>query len=364
MKRSVRTKKVGMVMNTGLKKEDLATLDQVVPDFTGLRNDSSQEYSQIQWSHSFQKYPHLINLEELVEKYPWTETRITYNAVYTSYRKPCNCAASCVLSLTTSHNELVNAWTHIFGFLAALGCLLTTLCTASPERVGATAVLSLFAAGGMFMFSSSAMHHTFCCHSDMGSRTVQCMDWLGIAVFTFVSNLVVSYFEIFDYGYENVFYGFTAANFLLAMFSYYVTFSALQTVYKPFNKATKHSTNAKEDGEKKEKTSNILFWLLKPLFDVMNTYIFRTSVGMMYALGSMLAWIIGYALTGKVNNHLVPIIGMYLCFGTVVFCLLDFPEAFFPKGTFDIVGASHQLFHVGIIGGFLLLWAFFYKVSL
>ena len=233
---------------------------------------------------------------------------------------PCNCAASCILSLTTSHNELVNAWTHIFGFIAALGCLLTTLCSLSPERIGETTVLSIYAAGGMFMFISSAIYHTFCCHSDVRSRTVQCMDWLGIAVFTFVSNLVVSYFEIFAYGYENVFYGITAINFLLAFFSYYVTTSS---------------------------------------FSNLNTYIFRTSVGITYALGSMLAWIIGYTLTGKANNHLIPIIGMYLCFGTVGFCLLDFPEAFFPKGTFDIVGASHQIFHVGIIGGFLLLWSFF-----
>jgi adiponectin receptor len=281
--------------------------------------DKDDDVQKIQW---FQKYPHLLNLDGLVEKYPWTEARITYNAVFTSYRKPCNCAASCVLSLTTSHNELVNAWTHIFGFFAALGCLLTTLYNASYERVGETAVLSLFAAGGMFMFISSAIYHTFCCHSDRGSQTVQCMDWLGIAVFTFVSNLVVSYFEIFVNGYNTMFYVFTAMNFILATFSYYVTCSALTT-----------------------------------------TYIFRTSISMMYALGSLVAWIIGYALTGKVNDHLVPILGMYLCFGTVVFCLLDFPEAFFPKGTFDIIGASHQIFHVGIIGGFLLLWGFFYKMS-
>ena len=315
--------------------------------------DSTGPDNKIQWSDTFKKYPNLISLEELVEKYPWTETRITYNSVFTSYRKPCNCTASCVLSLTTSHNELVNAWTHIVGFLAAFGCLLATLCTASNERIGATTVLSLFAAGGMFMFISSAIYHTFCCHSDAGSRTVQCMDWLGIAVFTFVSNLVVSYFEIFVYGYETVFYGFTVMNFLLAMFSYYVTNSSLQTVYKEYI-----------DIEKKENISGLFLFPQLLELEVMNTYIFRTSVGIVYASGSLIAWLIGYALTGNANSHLMPIIGMYICFGSVIFCLLDFPEAFFTKGTFDIVGASHQLFHVGIICGFLFLWTFFYKVSL
>ena len=332
----------------GLENADkIATaLDQVFPlDLTGLiiKSASSQDLYQIQWSDTFKKYPFLINLDGLVENYPWTDARITYNAVSTSYRKPCNCALTCILSLTTLHNELVNAWTHIFGSIAATGCLIATLYTASPERVGATTVLSLFAAGGMFMFTNSALYHTFCCHSDSASKTVQCMDWLGISVFLFGSNLVVSYFEIFDYGYETVFYVFTALNIVMAVFSYYTTYSALQLVYV----------------EKKEVSSG--GW--NPLLAVMNTYIFRTSVVMMYALGALLAWLVGYALTGNANNHLAPIIGMYVCSGSVVFCLFDFPEAFFPKGTFDIVGASHQLFHVGIIGGFLFLWAFFYKVS-
>jgi predicted membrane channel-forming protein YqfA (hemolysin III family) len=140
-------------------------------------------------------------------------------------------------------------------------------------------------------------------------------------------------------------------NFLLAMFSYYVTSSSLQTVYK-------------EDIEKKENISGLFLFSQLLELEVINTYIFRTSVGIVYASGSLIAWLIGYALTGNANSHLMPIIGMYICFGSVIFCLLDFPEAFFTKGTFDIVGASHQLFHVGIICGFLFLWTFFYKVSL
>ena len=79
------------------------------------------------------------------------------------------------------------------------------------------------------MFSCSVSYHIFCCHSDNGSRVVQCMDWLGIAVMTFACNLVVSYYELRDY--RTAFYLFTSFNLVFGIISYGITFSALSTLY-------------------------------------------------------------------------------------------------------------------------------------
>ena len=302
------------------------------------------DYSTITKSEIFKKYPYLINLDTLVEKYPWTDTRITYNHVYTSYRKPCNCTTSCVLSLFTSHNEVINAWSHIFGVILAFGCFLITVATASSDRAKESVILSIFCIGGMFMFSNSALYHIFCSHSDLGSRKVQCLDWLGIAVFTFVTNLLVSYFEIYAFGHPDVFYIFTVVNLFLAFFSYNITYSALQTVYAPFNGSGQGHTKGADISNNITGVKSIWYKLMAPIYLVMNTYVFRTSVGITYALGSFISWIIGYVLADKANyNHLSSIIGLYLCFATVLFCLTDFPEKFFPRGTFDVLVSSSNL---------------------
>jgi predicted membrane channel-forming protein YqfA (hemolysin III family) len=44
--------------------------------------------------------------------------------------------------------------------------------------------------------------------------------------------------------------------------------------------------------------------------------------------------------------------------------LLDLPEKLAPVGTFDILGYSHQIFHVGIIAGVVLEWSYFYSVQI
>ena len=49
---------------------------------------------------------------------------------------------------------------------------------------------------------------------------------------------------------------------------------------------------------------------------------------------------------------------------SLALCLLDLPEKLAPAGTFDVLGYSHQLFHVGIIAGVVLEWAYFYYVQM
>lgn len=290
----------------------------------------------------FKTYPYLLDLNELIKRYPWTNTRITYNKVCTCYRKPSNCTKSCVYSLLTIHNEVVNIWTHILGLIIAFYCLFTTFSTPyDDEHVGKTIIISIYVISGMIMFSNSTIFHTFCCHSDMKSRTVQCMDWAGISIYICGSNLIVSYFEIYTSGYHNIWFIYTFFNLIFGILIYFITYTALQTVYAPMDSKKNKSKSKRETDNKiisnNSSSSTSIFATIRA---IMNTYVFRTGIGMIYAIGPMIAWFLGYLLTGTLNDHLGPIIRMYLCFGTVICCLLDFPEGYFPRGTFDIV-VSH-----------------------
>jgi predicted membrane channel-forming protein YqfA (hemolysin III family) len=321
-------------------------------------------------------YPALLTKAELIERHPWTDERITYHAVTTGYRAPNNSARMCVLSLFTVHNEVVNAWSHYLGAFGALVCLCVSLATLADP--GAQAIVATLCLSGMFMFTSSASYHTFCCQSDMACRSVQvhthnnacervdcsplfghdftrpspfplfcqCCDWLGIAVHTFCTNLVVSYFELRHF--PVAFRWYNVVNLALAVFTYGITYSALQKVYRSCDVRSSGAAVARGGTSSKKAATKHAWWshALRPLLAVVESYSFRSLVAMSYALGSLVAWAVGYAHTGVVAwGRLSQIMHVYLCFSTVLLCLFDFPEKFVPPGTCDIVGASHQIFH-------------------
>ena len=82
------------------------------------------------------------------------------------------------------------------------------------------------------------------------------------------------------------------------------------------------------------------------------------------------------------NDHLTSMIIMYSFYLTVgitlsiflsiliviiikpkALCLLDMPEKLVRPGTLDIIGFSHQIFHLGIFAGVISEWAFFYSIQ-
>ena len=268
----------------------------------------------------------LLSKNELIATHPWCNQRITYNYISTCYRAPNDSTISCLLSLFTIHNEVVSAWSHYIGATIAMVCLSITLF--SIEDTFPKGILATICLSGFFMFYSSASYHTFCCHSDLVCRRVQCMDWLGIAVHTFSTNLLVSYFELRLF--PRCFFWFSVVNVLFALFSYFITYSALQKVY--------HSSDVqsgKAPAIEHHQTSLPIFWL--PLLSIIESYTFRSLIAMFYGLGSIIAWCIGYYLTGIINDHLFWIVNIYGCFGTVVLCLWDIPERWLPPGMVDIV---------------------------
>lgn len=173
-------------------------------------------------------YPYLLSKDELCKRYCWC-SRITYNYIFTSYRKPTNSRMTCLYSLFTVHNELVNSWTHIIASLvAAIGTIYTILSSSSLEK---TIVFGIYGACATFMFYSSSCYHIFCCHSDHFLRRVQCMDWLGITIMTSGTNLVTAYEELYKRGLPIACVVIIVLNLVCGAFTYGVTYSALQAVY-------------------------------------------------------------------------------------------------------------------------------------
>eukprot|EP01041_Mallomonas_annulata_P012211 gene12211-25641_t len=182
-------------------------------------------------------------------------------------------------------------------------------------------------------------------------RKVQCLDWFGIALQTFSSNLLVSYYELKEY--PLVFQLFTIINISFAIFTYFITYTALQNVYT----SGKHSSSS---NSKNHKQNNILITLQ----NIIESYLFRTIIAISYAAGALIAWCVGYSITGVVNDNIGPIVTIYCVFGAVIFCIFDIPEGFLPEGTVDIIGSSHQLFHGGIVLGYCMLWSFYFGVGI
>ena len=143
----------------------------------------------------FTYYPRLLTKSQLIEKYPWTNERITYTRILTSYREPNNSNESCLISLFTIHNELINAWAHIIGIMIGIYCLIKTINT-EKINISDMTVLSFYCITGLMTLISSSTYHIFCCHSNNACFKVQCMDWLGILIHAFSCNLITSYFEL------------------------------------------------------------------------------------------------------------------------------------------------------------------------
>ena len=286
----------------------------------------------------------LIDQETLVNLFPWTKGRITYDYVLTSYRRPYACNTYCINSIFQIHNETANIWIHMFG----IGCsMVMFMISASNTEI----LKSIYSISSIFVYVNSIRYHTLGCHSDIVSKKVQCMDWVGIYTHCFVTHLVTSYY-FFDrgpvreqamladasgdmrevallpdaYGSGGI-YLWLWFNLINAVCGKWL----LKHTYISISNTTNcHETNGVE-------------------------YAFRSIITMIYGLGSIISWFIGdliYGYRGFPRDLLLT----YLCYGSVIVCIFNFPEICLPRGMVDIVGYSHQWFHVGIVCGNTFLW--------
>ena len=288
----------------------------------------------------------LVTKEDLRDAYPWTYDRITYSRVYTSYRKPYPSCSLCVSSVFALHNETWNIWSHVFG--TGLMTYLTIYTFLTVPHVSDRAILCIYTLSSIFTFASSSAYHTFCCHSDMFCRKVQCMDWFGIILCIASSNLMASYYEIREF--PILFWGFNVGNVILGIGTYQSIRSSLEKVF----------LEGSRKGEKKTR----LHPVLQIAISITKSYSFRTIVGILYGLGVLLAWGIGKYYRNDANKRGYGLLSTYGCMSTVGLCLLDIPERFYPRGALDIVGYSHQWFHWGIVMALWSLWNTYYMYAM
>lgn len=104
--------------------------------------------------------------------------------IRTGYRAEMSSLA-CIASVFTLHNETGNIWTHLVACLAnaAVGLQLLGL----VQRQGAVVpfeagALAAYVCAGTLAFAASAIFHTFLCHSRRVYLATAVLDYMGIAV--------------------------------------------------------------------------------------------------------------------------------------------------------------------------------------
>ncbi|XP_023348067.1 progestin and adipoQ receptor family member 3 [Eurytemora carolleeae] len=216
----------------------------------------------------------------------------------------------CLKSLLYFHNETMNIWTHVLGFLA-FGTLLAWDMYAPPSKVSWEdfAVILCIITCYQACMILSAVYHTFTAHSKQVSDTCLCLDLAGIA-----ASITASYVS-------GIYYAFFCSpdwrNF------YLVTVGIIITLGLLFRNILKNDKYVK---------IRLVYFVLWAL----------------YGTVPALHWVY---LSGGFGDEIVRIflpriVIMYAISGLAfLFYIGKIPERFGP-GKFDYLGSSHQWWHV------------------
>ncbi|KAK7206214.1 hemolysin-III related-domain-containing protein [Myxozyma melibiosi] len=230
----------------------------------------------------------------------------------------CATYTECILSMFKIHNETCNIWTHGGGFIMMLAValyyypatpLFATMST--YDRI----VFGIFLFAALKCLLTSTIWHTF---NSIGSlsdkRRFACVDYTGISILIACSILTTQYTSFYC---------------------------------QPSARALYMGTTAALG------VAGVVFaW--HPAFDRAENRWLRISFFVCLALSGGLA-LIHLSWTRGIMNTLwfyLPITKSLLCYltGVVVYGFL-FPERLLPGSIFDWIGASHNLWHVAVLGG-------------
>jgi len=243
--------------------------------------------------------------------------------IVTGYRDKLGLYA-CLKSLLSFHNETVNIWTHLIGFVIFVGLLAWDVFLVIPQlrsdAVGTSDILVLVGIVVCYqacMFLSS-VYHTFCCHSRTVSEKCLSLDLAGITLALLATYLSGVYYSFFCLPGWRDFYLITVAGIFVV--------AALAQLWPRFAS---------------------YYWLRLSLFCAWAAYGVVPTAHFV-------------VLNGGLGSSLVPVIlprvvAMYAITGLAfVFYVFKMPERFFP-GLVDIIGHSHQWWHFFIFLA-LLFW--------
>uniref|UniRef100_A0A0N7ZB41 Progestin and adipoQ receptor family member III n=1 Tax=Scylla olivacea TaxID=85551 RepID=A0A0N7ZB41_SCYOL len=231
----------------------------------------------------------------------------------------------CFRSLFSWNNETLNVWSHLAGFVVFLGLLVYDVVFVFHQYRGTrhdAVVVAFVLVSFMVCMLLSSLYHTLNCRSEES-----CRRWLSYDIF----GISASFLAIFLSG---IYYGFWCPEYLGVRNTYMGLVGCL------FLGAMMFLLNPKLMGSEWDNTRVALFtgWAVSGLLPLAHW---------MYIHGGF--------NHGIVQVFLPRIIVMYIISGAAVFVYLGkIPERYFP-GRFDIVGASHQLWHLIVVAA-LIYW--------
>jgi len=241
----------------------------------------------------------------------------------------------CLKSLFLWHNETVNIWTHLIGVLVFAAFSLFTI-TSSIYRVwngsriyfADVCIMLVYECLAINCFLSSTLYHTFNCHSRKTWQVCYKCDLSGISGLIGGSFFPALYFQLRCYFAWQVVY-----------ISSIAVFALLGMVF-PFIPVANKARAVK-------------------IFRIVRTLLFLCMVGS--GIIPAAHWFIAMKpmqLTNSEYSLFAGLTAMLLLYGIgLVFWVFKLPERFYP-GFFDLIGHSHNIWHVFIVLAAVTWWVF------
>ncbi|KAL7673414.1 hypothetical protein ACOME3_008273 [Neoechinorhynchus agilis] len=231
--------------------------------------------------------------------------------LHRGYRPPLPSVRACLASVFRLHTETINIWTHL------VGCLIFTFWFANflvlPAPVEFKFMVGAFFIGIITCLLCSTVFHIFACHSCRVCKIFNKIDYCGISVLVIGSFIPWLHYAF----YCNV----AAKIFYLVLLSAFGIICIFISVLDKFGEPECRNLRA-------------------AMFVAFGSSAVFPVIHLMIIHGPALSF--KYASLGK-----LIIMGLLYISGAVLYAL-RVPERFFP-GKFDILGQSHQLFHILVV---------------
>lgn len=244
--------------------------------------------------------------------FPWQNNQYIHRG-YRFYESK----AQCALSILHVHNESANIWTHLAGFIV-MAFVGLYVYPRSPHFEMATLsdklVFAVFVLAALKCLACSTIWHTFASVANLKlMQKVACMDYVGISVLISASLITMEY------------HGFYCQRIPQIIYMSFTCFLGILGVIIPWFQWFEKNEN---------RYLRILFFIsiaLSGAFPCMHLAITQNVMRTISFYAPVIKSVLAYAL------------------GVLVY-VFHFPECIKP-GVFDLVGASHQLWHVAILMG-------------
>lgn len=244
--------------------------------------------------------------------------------IFDGYRPSCS-FVECIGSLFWLNNESFNCWSHIFGIPLVLHFILEEASQISPDSI-----LLIYLVTALCFVSGSSFAHTFCCHKSLTYNTSFIVDYIGLTIFSHGSGIAyVCYAFPIELNSKRGLLGFSVLESYMLILCLCSSFCIWQSVW----------------------TRTLPASLFRSMLRVGAFACpgILMSCPVLYKIFACANAVVAYPTGYCDSTELWP--KQFLCCVIGIFFYVShFPERIFP-GTFDLLGHSHNIFHVAAIVG-------------